>query len=63
MLLVAGLPRSTPAIAQSASTIAGISCDAGSRCRTHLTVPALGADTAVLLPVTVLRGTRPGPTL
>lgn len=63
VLLVAGLPRSTPAIAQSASTIAGISCDAGSRCRTHLTVPALGADTAVLLPVTVLRGTRPGPTL
>lgn len=62
-LLMVGVSLPTVGVAQAPFTIAGVSCDGGSRCRTHLTVPSLGADTAVRLPVTVLHGARPGPLL
>lgn len=51
------------ASAQEPFTLGDARCAAGARCRTTLTVPPLGADTAVRLAVTVLRGARPGPVL
>jgi predicted deacylase len=62
-VLALGGTGTAPLTAQSPFPFADTACAPGSRCRTHLVVPAAGGDSAVRLPVTIVHGARPGPLL
>src|SRR5215213_7973851 len=62
-LAAAALHPSRTLVAQPAQlTVGGVIARAGQRASGFITVPA-GVDSATRIPITVLRGTRTGPTL
>jgi predicted deacylase len=63
MLIVAGVLLSTPARAQQPFTIGALSAPAGSTVSGTLTIPGGARDEGTAIPISIIHGGRPGPTL